>query len=89
MAGEGAANMLDALLERERVIPFGEFVGEIKDTKDAVLRIDGLWALSFGNGAQAGPFNSLFFTAGIQKEAHGLFGTLTAVPGELTEGNGR
>ena len=67
----------------------GEFAGEIKDTKDSVLRIDGLWALSFGNGAQAGPFNSLFFTAGIQKEAHGLFGTLTTVPSELTEGNGR
>src|SRR6266446_7029761 len=62
----------------------GEFAGEIKDTKDSVLRIDGLWALSFGNGAQAGPFNSLFFTAGIQKEAHGLFGTLTTVPSELT-----
>jgi uncharacterized protein (TIGR03118 family) len=43
------------------------------------VMIEGLWALSFGNGANAGPLNTLYFTAGIDDEAHGLFGTLTAV----------
>ena len=42
------------------------------------ISIDGLWALGFGNGAQAGPRNTLFFTAGPDEEAHGLFGKITA-----------
>ena len=44
------------------------------------LRIDGLWALSFGNGATAGPKDTLFFTAGPGGESHGLFGSLVAAP---------
>ena len=35
----------------------------------------------------AGPYNSLFFTAGINDEADGLFGTLTPDPNELKEGD--
>jgi uncharacterized protein (TIGR03118 family) len=44
------------------------------------LTIDGLWALQFGNGASAGPATTLFFTAGPNDEADGLFGSLVAVP---------
>jgi len=44
------------------------------------LEIDGLWALSFGNGATAGPEDTLFFTAGPGGESHGLFGSLVAAP---------
>jgi uncharacterized protein (TIGR03118 family) len=43
--------------------------------------IDGLWALSFGNGSVAGPVNTLFFTAGPNKEADGLFGRIDFSPG--------
>jgi uncharacterized protein (TIGR03118 family) len=57
----------------------GRFLGKMHDDTGAVLMIDGLWALAFGNGATAGPVNTLFFTAGIQDESHGLFGTLTPV----------
>lgn len=32
----------------------------------------------------AGPYNSLFFTAGPNDESNGIFGTLTAVPAELS-----
>ncbi|PYU24269.1 MAG: TIGR03118 family protein [Acidobacteria bacterium] len=41
------------------------------------------------NCGAAGPYNSLFFTAGINGEAHGLFGTLTPDPNtkELGEGD--
>jgi uncharacterized protein (TIGR03118 family) len=42
------------------------------------IAIDGLWALEFGNGANAGPTNTLFFTAGPDEETHGLFGKITA-----------
>ena len=54
----------------------------LRNTSDAVLEIEGLWALSFGNGASAGPLNSLFFTAGTDDETHGLFGSLTPVAAE-------
>lgn len=42
------------------------------------IKIDGLWGLGFGNGGNAGPNNTLFFAAGIDDEAHGLFGTITS-----------
>src|SRR5262249_40628716 len=42
------------------------------------IRIDGLWALAFGNGTTAGDKNALYFTAGPEEESHGLFGSLRA-----------
>jgi uncharacterized protein (TIGR03118 family) len=48
------------------------------------ITIDRLWGLGFGNGANAGPKTSLFFTAGIagpdEIEDHGLFGVITSAP---------
>jgi uncharacterized protein (TIGR03118 family) len=67
----------------------GRFVGKLLNTTGGVLTIDGLWALSPGNGGRAGSATTLYFTAGIQDEAHGLLGTLTPVPGELQLGNGQ
>jgi uncharacterized protein (TIGR03118 family) len=57
--------------------PSGELLGPLHGVDGRRLTIDGLWALSFGNGAAAGPTNTLFFTAGPDSETHGLFGTLT------------
>lgn len=48
----------------------------------SLLTIDGLWSLTFGNGASAGPSTTLFFSAGPDHESHGLFGTLTPVKAE-------
>jgi uncharacterized protein (TIGR03118 family) len=60
----------------------GEFEGLMHGSK-GVLAIDRLWALQFGSGAQNnGPSNTLFFTAGIVAEQHGLFGTLTVATDE-------
>ncbi len=55
----------------------GRFRGLMRAAHGRPLMIDGLWALYFGNGASAGPATTLFFTAGIDDEAHGLFGTIT------------
>jgi uncharacterized protein (TIGR03118 family) len=55
----------------------GEFLGLMRGEHGRTLSIEGLWALGFGNGGNAGPVNTLFFTAGIDDEAHGLFGTIT------------
>jgi uncharacterized protein (TIGR03118 family) len=59
----------------------GRFSGLLRDPSNQPLTIDGLWALSFGNGGTAGPTNTLFFTAGIDDEEHGLFGKITPVTG--------
>ena len=53
--------------------------GPLHSVDGAPLVIDGLWALQFGNGANAGPKTTLFFTAGPADEEGGLFGSL--VPG--------
>jgi uncharacterized protein (TIGR03118 family) len=63
----------------------GHFLGNVLNPDGSTLTIDGLWALGFGNGGPSGPGNTLFFTAGPNKETNGLFGTLTPVASELGE----
>jgi len=58
-------------------IDTGAFRGQLKDQRGNPITINGLWALGFGNGALAGPTDTLFFTAGINDEADGLFGSIT------------
>jgi uncharacterized protein (TIGR03118 family) len=58
-----------------------KFMGFVKAPDDSILTIDRLWSLTFGNDGTAGPANTLFFTAGINGEQDGLFGTLTPVDG--------
>ncbi|HTC93100.1 MAG TPA: TIGR03118 family protein [Terriglobales bacterium] len=63
----------------------GRFLGNVLKADGTTLTIDGLWALRFGNDHSAGPATTLFFTAGINGEKDGLFGTLTPVAPELRE----
>ena len=58
----------------------GAFAGTLDGTNGQPLSIDGLWALTVGNGAAGGSLNALYFTAGPNGESDGLFGSLTAVP---------
>jgi uncharacterized protein (TIGR03118 family) len=55
-----------------------EHLGTLRGEDGKKLSIDGLWALSFGNGGAAGPTDTLFFTAGPDDESHGLFGKIEA-----------
>ena len=52
----------------------GAFLGQLLNRNGAVLSIDGLWMITFGNSTT--PSNALFFSAGINGEADGLFGRL-------------
>jgi uncharacterized protein (TIGR03118 family) len=61
---------------------FGSVEGLLEDTHHHVLVIDGLWSLAFGNGGSAGVPDTLYFTAGPNGEADGLFGSLTPAPKE-------
>ena len=39
----------------------------------------GFKPIAFGGGTTSGPSTTLFFSAGINHEADGLFGTITAI----------
>jgi len=56
------------------------FVGLLSDHYGYPIIIDGLWALIFGNGGKGGDPNTLYFTAGLNNEVDGLFGSLQPVP---------
>ena len=55
----------------------GEFLGRLRHEDNSPIEIEGLWALRFGNGVTGTP-STLLFTAGIDDEAHGLFGAIEA-----------
>jgi uncharacterized protein (TIGR03118 family) len=67
--GDGLINAFDPTT--------GASLGQVQDSRGNAIHVDGLWGLSFGNGANAGPTNTLFFTAGINSERDGLFGSLS------------
>ncbi|MFL6212606.1 MAG: TIGR03118 family protein [Blastocatellia bacterium] len=66
--GDGTINAFD--------FTTGEFLGQLRNTQGQPIRIDGLWALTFGNGGQGGHSSVLYFTAGLNDEEDGLFGDL-------------
>ena len=55
----------------------GAFIDELLGVGGKPLAIDGLWALTPGNGGSAGSPNAIYFTAGPNDESDGLFGVLT------------
>jgi len=59
----------------------GHFDGYLRGADHKPIEIEGLWGIGFGNGKQAGPTDTLFFAAGTNDEANGLFGSLTLKPG--------
>jgi uncharacterized protein (TIGR03118 family) len=69
----------------------GKFEGYMTNASNKVIAIPGLWAISFGAGQpspqSSGPGNALYFAAGIKSGNGGLFGTLTPLSTELTQGN--
>jgi uncharacterized protein (TIGR03118 family) len=55
-----------------------EVKGQLKDQQGKPIVVDGLWGIGFGNGGAAGLPNVLYFAAGPNHEAHGLFGRIDA-----------
>lgn len=73
--GDGSVNAFD--------FDSGEFLGKVSDASGTPINIPGVWALQFGLGVASSSSSTLFFTAGIDDEQHGLFGTLTVNPSSL------
>lgn len=67
--GDGRINIFDSN---------GSFDGQLSDPTHKAITIDGLWSIRFGTGEAANP-NKLYFTAGTNGEADGLFGSLQVV----------
>jgi len=65
--GDGQINAFDS---------DGNFLGTLKDSKGKPVVIEGLWTLTLGGGRNSSS-DTLYFTAGINGEADGLFGTIT------------
>jgi uncharacterized protein (TIGR03118 family) len=55
-------------------------VGLLTDASNKSVVIDGLWALTVGNGTNAGSSDAIYFSAGPDGESHGLFGVISAAP---------
>jgi uncharacterized protein (TIGR03118 family) len=55
-----------------------ERAGALRDSHGRQIAIDGLWGIGFGNNGAAGPSTTLYFAAGPNDEADGLFGSITA-----------
>lgn len=58
----------------------GDFRDFIEDSQGKPITIDGLWGLAFGNGGKGGVPAALYFTAGSNGEADGLFGSIVPAP---------
>lgn len=67
--GDGTINAFDPTT--------GELLGALKDQTGATIKNASLWALVFGAGG-TGDSNTLYFTAGLADEGHGLFGAIAA-----------
>jgi uncharacterized protein (TIGR03118 family) len=66
--GDGKINAFNAAT--------GAAMGTISDSSGAALATSGLWGLAFGNGADNQPVNTLFFTAGPNSMAGGVYGRI-------------
>jgi hypothetical protein len=69
--GDGTINAFDPAT--------GNFLGQLKDQTGTTITNASLWALVFGAGG-TGEVDTLYFTAGLANESHGLFGAITAPP---------
>ncbi|SHG45695.1 TIGR03118 family protein [Bradyrhizobium erythrophlei] len=56
------------------------FLGKLEDANGAPITIFDLWSLVPGSGNAGTDPNKIYFTAGVKNEAHGLFGSLAAIP---------
>jgi hypothetical protein len=54
----------------------GAFLGQLKDSNGAVIATSTLWNLLFDSSGTSGDPNTLFITAGLADEKHGLFASI-------------
>jgi uncharacterized protein (TIGR03118 family) len=63
----------------------GAFLGNLTDANGTPIAIEGLWAISFGNGGMGGDTNALYFTAGINRTGPNSFGAADGLFGSIRD----
>ncbi|SIT47383.1 conserved exported hypothetical protein [Paraburkholderia ribeironis] len=66
--GDGKINAFDPTT--------GESLGALTQSDGSTFVQDGLWGIAFGNGLDNQPVNTLFFAAGPNEEANGVYGRI-------------
>ena len=66
--GDGTINAYD--------VATGQFLGQLRAPNGDVIAIDGLWGMAFGNNLNSQPPTTLFFAAGPNDEANGVYGRI-------------
>ena len=66
--GDGKINGYDAAT--------GAVIGTVADSTGAAFAAPGLWGIAFGNDAHNQPHNTLFYAAGLNNEANGVYGRI-------------
>src|SRR6267143_1697067 len=56
----------------------GAFVDQMKDQNGGIITNASLWDMVFGGGGPSGDSNTMYITAGLANEQHGLFSAITA-----------
>jgi uncharacterized protein (TIGR03118 family) len=56
----------------------GAFVDQMKDQNGTVITNVSLWDMVFGGGGPSGDVNTMYITAGLANEGHGLFSAIAA-----------
>lgn len=74
--GDGLINTFDPAT--------GEPLGLLADPQGTPLAVDGLWGMTFGTGGTGGNPDVLYFAAGPNDEANGLFGRIRPVSVTVT-----
>ncbi|HUC86317.1 MAG TPA: TIGR03118 family protein, partial [Candidatus Acidoferrales bacterium] len=70
--GDGRINVFDP--------KSGAWLGALlANTNGTPIEVSGLWAIAFGNGHSGGDAHTLYFTAGINGQNDGLFGSIAAI----------
>jgi uncharacterized protein (TIGR03118 family) len=77
--GDGTINAYD--------FATGNFIDQMKDANGAVLTNASLWDMVFGGGGSSGDPNTLYITAGLSNEQHGLFAAITPNAGGTPGGD--
>ncbi|OUL95285.1 TIGR03118 family protein [Paraburkholderia hospita] len=70
--GDGTINAFDA--------SSGKSMGPLKSSNGGTIIEPGLWGIAFGNNLSNQPSNTLFFTAGPNDEADGVYGRIDLNP---------
>ena len=76
--GDGTINAFDPVT--------GAFLGTLSNGNGSPIVNSGLWAIDFRSSGSGFDPKTLYFSAGINNEADGLFGSIQAVPEPATLG---